>query len=518
MKLEQIVAAIPGAQLIQGDPATDIRGIAADSRLVQPGDLWVARKGRYADIHRFVPDAVTRGAAAILVERLEAVPESTVPAVLVPDGYIALAQAATAFYNQPSAAMRVIGVTGTEGKTTTVRLIESILSSSGLNTGMISTVNARWGGQDIDTGFHVTTPDANDVQRYLAAMRDAGTEIAVLETTSHALEQHRVHGVAYDVAVLTNLTSDHLNDHGSWEAYRDAKAHLFTLLAKSPRKPGVPKVAVLNVDDANFEWFLDHVREQGVDRILTYTMNDEPADFKATKIQTAKNGLRFVAETPLGEITLASPLLGEFNIWNILAAAAAAYSQNIPVEAIIKGVATVTTVTGRMERIDEGQDFIALIDFAHTANSLERMLESVRKLTQKRVIVVFGSAGLRDKEKRPLMGSIAGKLADLVVLTAEDPRTESAEDIIDQIAAGTLQAGRMEGRDFWRIADRGAAIKQAVDLAEPGDLVVVAGKGHEQSMCYGTTEYPWSDHEALRAALRGETISLNPDAGSTPAP
>lgn len=502
MKLEQILAAIPGARLLQGNPTADIQGIAADSRLVKPGDLWIARKGRYGDIHRFVPDAVARGAVAVLIENAAAVPPPPTAAALVPDGYIALALASAAFYGEPSRLMRVVGVTGTEGKTTTVQLIEAVLEAGGLQTGMVSTVSARWGGREIDTGFHVTTPDANDVQRYLAEMRDAGTQIVVLETTSHALEQHRVDGVMYDVAVITNLTSDHLNDHGSWEAYRDAKARLFTLLGQSYRKPGVPKVAILNADDANYEWFLDHVRKQPIDKLLTYSIENRQADIQAKQIEATATGLRLIAVTPQGEFQIESPLLGTFNAWNILAATAVGYSQDISTGDIARGIARVGGVLGRMERIDEGQNFTALIDFAHTANALERMLTTVREMTGKRVIVVFGCAGLRDREKRPLMGEIAGRLADLTVVTAEDPRTESVEDISDQIAAGLTKAGRVEGRDFWRVPDRAEAIRFAVEQAQPGDLVVVTGKGHEQSMCFGTTEYPWSDHAALREALQ----------------
>jgi len=360
------------------------------------------------------------------------------------------------------------------------------------------------GGQETDTGFHTTTPEALDVQRYLAEMVAVGAEYAILESTSHGLAQHRVTACEYDVAVVTNITHEHLDYHGTFEAYREAKARLFRSLATAYRKPGnVSKVSVLNADDPSFAY----LRQIPADVHLAYGL-ESGAQVTASKLSLTPGGLHFMAHTPAGDFPVDSPLIGRFNVYNILAAVAVGVSQGVPVAAMQQGIRAVRGVLGRMDAIDMGQDFTVLIDFAHTPNALERALETVRGLTSKRVIVVFGCAGLRDRSKRPLMGEVAGRLADLTVITAEDPRTERVEDIMAEIAAGCQRAGREEGKDYFCIADRQEAINAAVAMAEPGDLVVITGKGHERSMCYGTTEYPWSDHEAARKALQ-ERISFD---------
>jgi len=362
---------------------------------------------------------------------------------------------------------------------------------------MVNTVGAVIGDETVDTGLHTTTPEAPEVQAYLAQMVKAGMEYAVLECTSHGLSQHRVTACEFDVAVVTNITHEHLDYHGSFSAYRDAKAELFRALSSSYRKPDVAKVAVLNADDDSYE----HLRAIPADSQIAYGIENS-AEVRARSIEFSPQGSRFVVETPIGPIPIQSQLPGQFNVYNILAAVAVGISQGVPVEAIRKGIASMSGVTGRMERIDEGQDFTLIIDFAHTPNALRRALETVRPMTRGQVIVVFGCAGLRDREKRPVMGEIAGQLADRIVITAEDPRTESLEEIMAQIAQGCERAGCREGVNYWRIGDRAEAIQHAVNIARPGDLVIVTGKGHERSMCFGTEEYPWSDHEAARAALR----------------
>jgi len=492
MKLSNLLTALSHKQ-VHGRVDVEIKGLAQDSRQVQAGDLFVAVKGLDADGHDFIPDAIRQGAVAVVGERETSI---SVPYVLVPDSRQALAHLAAAFHDHPARKLRVVGVTGTDGKTTTVELIRSILAAAGYKTGMISTVEALIGDEHYTTGLHVTTPDALQVQRYLAQMVTAGTEYAVLEATSHGLAQHRVTACDFDVAVATNITHEHLDYHKTFEDYREAKARLFRDLSSSFRKPDTPKTSILNADDSSFEY----LRPIPADRHLTYSL-EWPADATARDIVYTPTATTFTAVTPDGEFAVRTELPGPFNVYNILAAIAVGVSQSVPFEAMQEGVVAVRGVPGRMERIVLGQDFIAIVDFAHTPNALRRVLETARCLTDGRVIVVFGCAGLRDMAKRPMMGEIAGKLADRVVITAEDPRTEDLDTIMAQIAVGCESAGCREGEDYWRVGDRGEAIQFAVKMARAGDLVIVTGKGHEQSMCFGITEVPWDDREAVRKAL-----------------
>jgi UDP-N-acetylmuramoyl-L-alanyl-D-glutamate--2,6-diaminopimelate ligase len=500
MHLSDLCKGLPvWCQIQRGDP--EITNVAADSRKMEPGSLFVAVKGVDVDGHRFIPQAVERGAAAVVFSDPQwdaAFSEwPQVAAVRVPDSREALAWISAAWHGYPARSLKMIGVTGTDGKTTTVNLIASILSAAGFATSLISTVNARIGNQEYDTGLHTTTPDAPDVQRYLAQTVAAGSQYAVLEATSHGLAQHRVAACEFDVAVVTNITHEHLDYHGSYEAYRAAKARLFTGLMESHRKPDTPKVAVLNADDSSFEF----LRAISADIRLVYGLHDG-TDLTAKDVRHTPQGLEFRALTPVGEVALRSRLVGLYNVHNILAAASVAVSQGIDLKAIQQGVANLGGIKGRMERIDEGQDFTAIVDFAHTPNALATVLREAHQIASGRVIVVFGSAGLRDQQKRGLMGHAAGQLADRIVITAEDPRTEDLNQIMEQIAQACRAEGCEDGRDFWKIGDRAEAIGFAVDMAESGDVVIAAGKGHEQSMCFGTVEYPWSDHETLRNALR----------------
>jgi UDP-N-acetylmuramoyl-L-alanyl-D-glutamate--2,6-diaminopimelate ligase len=433
--------------------------------------------------------------------------------VRVPNSRLALAHLAAAWQGFPARQLRVIGVTGTDGKTTTVTIIRSILEAAGHRTGMISTVAAVIGEQEMDTGFHTTTPDAPDVQAYLAQMVAAGCTYAVLEATSHGLDQDRVAAGEFDAAVLTNITPEHLNYHRTFEAYLEAKARLFRYLATAYHKPGSPKTSILNQDDPAF----DYLRIIPAERHLAYGL-ESPTDVTARAIELTPQGTRFLAVTPLGDFPVATPLLGRFNVYNSLAAIATSVSQDLPVEAIQRGLAAVRGIVGRMEvvtleavgqvgNLSHGQEVpqgapTVIVDFAHTPSALAASLTLARRLTTGRVIAVFGAAGLRDREKRPHMGEVAGRLADVTVITAEDPRTESLDEIMAQIAAGLEHVGRREGADYHRIGDRAEAIAQAVRLARPEDLVIICGKGHERSMCFGETEVPWSDKEAARRALR----------------
>jgi len=495
VKLSRLVAALPNIiSFSGGDP--DITLITSDSRQVIPGALFVACPGTSVDGHRFIPNAVERGAVAVVGQSVGQA--SDLPYIQVGDAREALAHLSACWHDFPARKLVMIGVTGTDGKTTTVNLIHNILAAAGVNAGMISTVNALIGGQFYDTGLHTTTPDAPDVHRYLAQMVQAGQTHCVLETTSHGLAQHRVTACEFDIGVVTNITHEHLDFHGSFEAYRAAKARLFEMVSTSTRK-GAPKVVVLNADDPSYEYLRDVARRGSAE--LSYGMAT-CALVSTLEVAYKPDVMRFVAVTPVGRIPLETSLVGRHNVYNVLAAVSAGLALRLPVDAIQHGVKALKAVPGRWERIDEGQDFSAIVDFAHTPNALEQALQASRQMTTGQVIVVFGSAGLRDVEKRRLMGRVAGRLADKLVITAEDPRTESLDDIMAAIAEGALAEGRIEGQDFWRIGDRAEAIQFAVKLARGGDIVVSCGKGHEQSMCFGTTEYPWDDRLAMRTALQ----------------
>ena len=492
--LSDLLAALPQSR-VQGDPDIPITAITADSRQVQAGSLFVAYKGVAVDGHRFIPQAVERGAAAVVAERSQ--PDLPVPLIVVPDGREALAHLSAAWHGYPARQLIVVGVTGTDGKTTTCNLLHRILTAAGRRVGLVTTVNAVIGERVQDTGLHTTTPPAPQVQRYLAEMVAAGTEIAILETTSEGLAQQRVAACDFDIAVVTNITHEHLQFHGTLAAYQQAKAMLFRYLSSGYRKPGVPKVAVLNADDDSYRY----LRPIPADRRLSYSIGGE-ADLVAVGIRRRAGDTRFTVQTPEVDFELRTPLPGDYNIANILAATGAALALGAPVEAVQRGVWELDGIIGRMERVDEGQDFAAIVDFAHTPNALEQALTTARTMTPGRIIAVFGSAGERDVQKRAWMGEIGGRLADVTVLTAEDPRREPVEAILAEMARGAKQAGAVEGETLFRIPDRAEAIQFAVDLARPGDLVICCGKGHERSMCYGTVETPWNEQEVLRAALR----------------
>lgn len=487
---------------------TAIRSVVCDSRQVEAGALFVAIPGVEVDGHQFIPQALARGAVAVVGERsyppVASFPE--VPYIRVPDAREALAWLSAAWHNYPARRLVTIGVTGTDGKTTTSHLIYSILRAAGYRAGAITTVEAYIGGEVLDTGLHTTTPDAPMVQALLARMAQAGVEIAVLETTSHGLAQHRVTACEFDVGVVTNVTPEHLDYHGSYARYLEDKGRLFRHLQVAWPK-GVTKTAILNADDRSFEPF----RAIPVERQWSYALERE-AEITARSVEQTPRGIRLVARTPRGEFPVESPLIGRFNVYNILAAIAVGLALEIPLEAIRQGIAEMCGVPGRMELIDEGQPFTAIVDFAHTPNALAQALRTVRPLARGRVIVVFGCAGRRDPFKRPEMGRIAGQLADVVVLTAEDPRTEPLEEIMEQSARAAREVGKRDGETLFLVPDRGEALRLACQIAEAGDVVIACGKGHEQSMCFGTTEYPWDDRKAMRLALRGETLDTLPTA------
>jgi UDP-N-acetylmuramoyl-L-alanyl-D-glutamate--2,6-diaminopimelate ligase len=510
--LRTIFAELPAPFLRADAPEVSITGVSIDSRAVQPGHLFVAMKGGSADGHDYIPKAIEKGAAAVVGER--ALKDLPVAYLQLEETRRALTWIAASFHDWPGRKLTVIGVTGTDGKTTTTNLIYKILRAAGVQAGMVSTVNAVIGEDVLDTGFHVTTPDAQDVQKYLARMVAAGLTHVVLETTSHGWAQHRVDACEFDIGVVTNITHEHLDEHGSFENYRAAKARLFSSLEITRPKPqGNPRLGVINRDDPkSFDFLNDFIQ---VNRI-NYGLS-EAADVQGVEIQYLPRAIHFVAKNKDLRVDIDTKLAGAFNVSNCLAAfTACVYGLGISPEITAHGIAALDGIPGRMERIDLGQDFTAIIDFAHTPNALKSALQAARQMLntedsaknkkdslvdRPRIIAVFGSAGLRDREKRRLMAETAAELADLTVLTAEDPRTESLGGILEEMAAGARSRGGREGETFWRVPDRGEAIRFALRLARPGDIVLSCGKGHEQSMCFGKTEFPWDDRTAMRAAL-----------------
>jgi len=485
-------------------PDVEIAGIAIDNRAVKAGYLFVARQGGSVDGHDYIQKAIDNGASAIVGDK--DISGLSVPYIRLENSRQALTHLAAAFYDWPARKLTVIGVTGTDGKTTTTNIIYKILLAANIKAGMISTVNAVIGDEVLDTGFHVTTPDAHDVQHYLAKMVHAGLTHVVLETTSHGWAQFRVDACEFDIGVVTNITHEHMNEHGSYENYRAAKARLFSSLERTSIKPqGNPRLAVINRDDAKSFDFLNDFIRRTASLVKVHKLNyglSEGADIRAMDISYSPAGIHFIAHSKDFQIEVTSELVGAFNVSNCLAAlTVAVYGLNIKPKVAALGIASLDGIPGRMERIDLGQDCTAIVDFAHTPNALKSALEAVRPMTTGRVISVFGSAGLRDKEKRRMMAETSVELADLTVLTAEDPRTESLDGILEEMAEGARSKGGREGETFWRVPDRGDAIRFALKLAQPGDIVMSCGKGHEQSMCFGTKEFLWDDRIAMRAAL-----------------
>lgn len=463
----------------------DVRGVTDDSRLVRLGSLFVAVAGEHVDGHDFVAQAATAGAGAAIVER--ALPDVRLPQLVVHRSRPALANAATWWYGDPSRELGVIGVTGTDGKTTTSFLAVAALEAAGLRTGLVGTVDTKIGRHREANEEHLTTPGAPALQQALRAMVNAEDSAVVVETTSHALAADRVTGIAYDVAILTNLTHEHLEYHGGWEAYRDAKLSLFERLRSSPGNPakllGWPKSAIVNADDPAAGLFVG-VAQEARARVLTYG-TDSSADVRATRIEEDARGLRLAYAAPSGAAQLQLRMAGRFNALNALAVVALGDILGLEAAAVRSGLEAARGVPGRMERIEAGQPFGVVVDYAHSPASLGAVLDVLAPVAAARggsLLAVFGSAGERDVDKRPMMGRIAGERCRIVVLTDEDPRGEDREAILDGIAEGAEIAGRRRDHDLLLIPDRPAAIAAAFERARPGDVVLLAGKGHERSI------------------------------------
>ena len=486
------------------DPAefqnADVRSVEYDSRRVEPGSIFVAIPGFHRDGHEFIGRAIKAGAVAVVVreDRIEQLADAEAPAIVpVSDTRAALADLSATLADHPSRKMNVIGVTGTDGKTTTSFLIDAMLRKAGRRTGLVGTVDFRVADRVWPNDTRQTTPEAPELQQLLADMVAQRVEHAIVETSSHALALDRVRSVDFDIAVLTNITSEHLDFHETQEAYYEAKARLF-LMVEARDSEGSGATKVLNADDASFE----SLRELTATATISYGI-DEPASLIASDIHSAPGILEFMVALPGDRMDLKLPLTGRFNVSNALAAVAVGLATGLTTDEIKRGLEEFDGIPGRMERIDEGQEFGVIVDYAHTPGSLEKVLRTLRAMTSGRILVTFGSAGERDTQKRAAMGEVAARLADFSVLTNEDPRLEDPDQIVDDIAAGLDGAGRRHERDYLKILDRRRAISAALERAEPGDIVLVAGKGHEQCIIVGDEKLPWDDREVTRDLLRG---------------
>ena len=497
------LTAVPDGRIVSGEvpPPT---AVCADSRAIVPGALFVALPGFETDGHRFLRDAIARGATALLVQEDHQadwepfVAEANVAIVAAPDTRAALAPVAAAFHGHPALKLGMIGVTGTDGKTTTVHLIAHVLEAAGRPAGYLSSAAFRaTSGEARTNDSHMTTLEAPFVQQQLAAMVDAGRDYAVVEASSHGLALHRVDACAFDVAVFTTLSRDHLDFHKTMQAYRDAKARLFRMLDEAPPPPGVTKAAVVNAGDSEANYFLAQTSAPP----MTYAI-DGPADVRADRIEAVGLGTRFRLITQHGTAGVSIRLAGRYNVSNCLAAAAVAASQGVALTDIVRALETFPGVPGHLELIDEGQPFRVIIDIASTPEALRRVLETMRSATAGQLIAVLGCAGERDPARRTGMGRVAAELANFAVLTNEDPRREDPDPIIEEIAGALRANGREEGRDFARVPDRREAIRAAFARAQPGDTVLLAGKGVEPSIVIGAQAIPWNEAQVAREELR----------------
>jgi UDP-N-acetylmuramoyl-L-alanyl-D-glutamate--2,6-diaminopimelate ligase len=488
---EELLAELPVWQPMGNLPA-EVSGVVGDSRRVTPGDVFVAIPGMREDGHRYVEDARRRGAVLVVGEKPWALGGG--PAVVVPDSREALALLAAAMAGHPSKEMRLLGVTGTNGKTSTTYLLASILKASGRRTAVVGTVGVFVDGER--QSLEHTTPDAADLQPLLRRLRQRGAQAVVMEVSSHALELRRVVGCEFDGAVFTNLTQDHLDFHKTLARYRDAKLRLFQSLGGSYRgapKAG-PKWAAVNADDPSGSIFARRTS------VPVVTFGQKRGEVRLTRIEPGREGTDLTLEGPFGRLEVHLSLVGRFYAQNALAAVAAAYAEGVDASAIVQGLEAAIPVPGRFEVIPGPWPFLVVVDYAHTPDGLRSLLAAARDLTPGRILLVFGAGGDRDRTKRGPMGEVAARGADLLVLTSDNPRSEDPERILDDLEAGVRAVGTTP---FERITDRRAAIARALHLAQPGDTVLVAGKGHETYQIIGTEVMAFDDRQVVRDLLGG---------------
>ncbi|HEX5000191.1 MAG TPA: UDP-N-acetylmuramoyl-L-alanyl-D-glutamate--2,6-diaminopimelate ligase [Terriglobia bacterium] len=467
---------------------TAIRGIACDSRKVEPGFLFVAIRGMRQDGNQFVGRAIASGASAV-VSATPRPAEVSIPWIQVSDERAALATIASRFYGNPSERLRLVGVTGTNGKTTTTYLVEAILNAAGSAAAVFGTIEYR--GPGFRYSADRTTPEASDLQALLGRVADAGCPYAVMEVSSHAIALQRVAALRFDLAVFTNLSRDHLDLHGDMRSYFLEKKKLFTGLDGHP-----PRVSVLNRDDPHFA----ELAAIEPARVISYGF-DPAADVRAGEYRFGSDGVEAVFDTPAGALDLRSAMSGRPNLYNIGAAIGVGLGLGLSLEAIRSGVENMRQVPGRFEAVSAGQDFRVIVDYAHTDDALEKALRSARELTPGRLIVVFGCGGDRDRTKRPLMGEAAARLADFAVVTADNPRSEDIADIMAEIRPGLERAGARPGERYVEIPDRREAIDHALCMARAGDTVLLAGKGHETQQTIGSRTFEFDDRAVARELL-----------------
>ncbi|MBT2288063.1 UDP-N-acetylmuramoyl-L-alanyl-D-glutamate--2,6-diaminopimelate ligase [Paenibacillus albidus] len=494
MKLSELSSCLAAVRLY-GDGELDISDIQVDSRRVKPGDLFICLPGFTVDGHDYARQAAEQGAAALVCERKLDV---DLPQLVVDDCRFAMAVLSNAFFGSPSSRMRMIGVTGTNGKTTTTYLIERIMQDHGLKTGLIGTIQMRYDGQTYPTSG--TTPESLELQRSLHDMAVKGVQCCVMEVSSHALEQGRVKGTDFRTAIFTNLTQDHLDYHHSMEEYRATKGLFFARLGNviSPWKEE-RKYAVLNTDDEASSYFA----AQTAAEVVTYGI-DNQANVRASRISITAKGTSFHVETFKGETDISLRMVGKFNVYNALAAITAALLEDIPLAEIKASLEAVAGVAGRVESVDEGQDFAVIVDYAHTPDGLENVLRTVREFAGGQVLTVFGCGGDRDRTKRPKMGKIAAKYSDKVLVTSDNPRTEDPLLILRDIEAG-LEEDAVPAERYELIADRREAIRKAIEMASPGDVVLIAGKGHETYQLIGGVVHEFDDRIVAKEVIRGRS-------------
>lgn len=491
--LQQLIAPILLKKVVGTVDYVEINGITADSRKAGSGMLFIALRGATVDGHDFVEQAVSQGAAAVVVERkIEGI---AAPQIIVRDTRAAISVLASVFYGHPSKEMKVIGVTGTNGKTTVTHLIDKILSDNGHLTGLIGTIKKRVGQQEFDTVN--TTPEALELQEAFRAMKDVGSEYAIMEVSSHALELKRVAGTDFHIAVFTNLTQDHLDFHETMEKYRMAKGKLFAQLGNTfTNDTSSNKYAVINGDDPSAEFFLG----QSAVQTVTFGIRNK-ADVRAVDVKIEATGASFRLESWAGNIDLKLQMTGTFAVYNALAAVTVCLCEGIPLHKMKPSLEAVKGVDGRFERVLAGQPYTVLVDYAHTPDSLENALQTIREFAKGKVYTVIGCGGDRDRSKRPKMAKIAVDYSDLTVITSDNPRTEDPEQILDDMEAGLHDVKKEK---YVRLTDRTEAIRYIIDKAIEEDVVLIAGKGHETYQIIGKTKYHYDDREVAAKAIRGE--------------
>ena len=482
-KLSELALLIPDSKIVGSDVL--IGGIEHDSRKVTAKNLFVCMEGAHVDGHNFIPQATAKGAVALLTTRKNFTPPENISALIVPDMLNALAVIVPYFYDYPSRAMRVIGITGTNGKTTTTYLLREIFRQAGFNVGLIGTIQILIG----DESFPVrnTTPNVIDLQHLLNDMRDKKIQIVIMEVSSHALAEHRVAGVEFDTVIVTNLTQDHLDYHLTIENYLRAKCKLFDMVSRRGRKQN--KTAIINVDDAASTEILKHC----LCKKITYGVENS-ADLRATDLEIKSDGMN-LSLVP-GPLSLSLHITGLFNVYNVLAAVGAVVAENIRLDVIKIALENFKSVPGRFEQIFSDAPFEVIVDYAHTPDGVKNVLETARQIVSGKIITVFGCGGDRDHSKRAIMGKIAAELSDVVIATSDNPRTENPEKILDDIEVGIGK------KIHERIIDRRAAIFKAVELAEAGDIVLILGKGHETYQILNSGTIHFDDREVAKDAIK----------------